>query len=583
MKLYKKQTLIAIMLASTVMFSTSMAFSTSIASAAEDGALALVDMEAASYTINDATSAQVKSILLEKTLSGWRIGAVIKLNNRSGATVRIPDYELRAKGTDGTLYTLQPSAANAKSVSPQTNAELSYMAEVDSKLEINLTNLVWVDVNMNVYPKQESVLADADISSIVWKGNDAVIADDALLNWGQPFRLPGASSSLTYSAVSLSTQFAGQAPTYIAQLKVDNPGSHTETVPDFTLSGKAAGQLFPGKRMAETPVIVNPGESQYVYYAIPTDAGVNPDAFYVLTGESFLKQGQAAALAYTVGGVGFRLPSGEATVTTLPAYQLGSRITIDPISQAVNPQLAVSLSNADWFENEGQSFKTIVANVKFTNNSDSPLPIPAIGADLMNSSGVAYTGSRLASSVKEVLPGIGVAATYAFTMPLTESADQFTFRLLEKQGESNFQTPIAKLPVDIQKAAPNATDLAFYPYKLKLSSWSLSMVLSQNAATKIYNYTYRMKSVMDISTTDNVVTEANNPKLLIELENPAGERIGYKTFELNGPNRLINGSQMMYFDNVVSDVMESPLKVKIFETVTTPLGEAKRLLSVLEQ
>ncbi|NHN29666.1 hypothetical protein [Paenibacillus agricola] len=576
MKLYKKQTLLAIMLTSTVAFSIPSAF-------AADGTTAPTAVEAPAYAINGSIQTQVKSVLLEKTENGWKMGVVIKLNNRSGAAVRTPDFELRAKGSDGTLYLLQPSAANIKSIAPHTNEEFSYMAEVDSTVEINLTDLILVDFDMSVYPKQETVLADIGIGSMVWKGNDSRIADTALLNWGDPFRLPGVSSSLVYSAASLYTQFDGQAPTYIVQLKVENPGSHTETVPGFSLSGKADGQSFLGKRMDETPLVVIPGESHYVYYSIPMDAGVNPEAFYVLTTESFVKLGQTTAQTYSVGGVGFRVPAQEVTELSLPAYQLGSRIAIDPMSKAINPQLSVSLSNADWFENEGQSFKTVVANVKFTNFSDSPLPIPAIGADLMNHTGVVYSGSQLESSVKEVLPGMGVAATYAFTMPLTESADQFTFRLLEKQGESGFQTPIGKLPVAIQKATPNATDLDFYPYKLKLNSWGLSMVLSQNATTKINNYTYRMKSVMDISTTDNVVTEASNPKLLIELENPAGERIGYKTFELTGPNRLINGNQMMYFDNVVSDLMESPLKVKIFETVTTPLGEAKRLLSVLEQ
>jgi hypothetical protein len=579
MKLYWKQAVSTVMIASSVVLAVSPAL-------AVEGAAAPSAIEAQAYPITDITQAQVKSVLLEKTAGGWRIGSVIKLNNRSGASVRIPDFELRAKAADGTLFTLIPSAGNAKSVSPQSNVELSYMTEIDAKTELALTDLLWVDVNMNVYPKQETVLADAAIGSLVWKGNDAVIADAALLNWGQSFTLPGVTSALTYSAVNLSTQFEGQTPTYIVQLKVDNPGSYTETVPDFTLSGKAAGQSFPGKRVEQKALSINPGESQYFYYSIPTDAGVKPDAFYVLTSESFLKQGQTVPQSYYTGRVGFRLPAADPAAGSLPAYQLGSPIAIDPVSQAVNPQLAVTVPNVDWFENEGQSYKTVVANVKYTNYSDSPLPLPSLGAELVNGADIAYTGSSLASLVKEVLPGMGAAVTYTFTMPTTESSERFTFKLQEQQGESSFKTPIAQLNVGVQQAATNATnamEMNFYPFQLKLNSWSLSNIVTPNSTTLNYNYKYRLKTSMDILTTDNVVTEASNPKLYMELKNNTGERIAYKTFLLSGPDRWMSGSQMTYFDNVSTDQIEAQLTLNIFETVTTPIGEARRLLSVLQQ
>ncbi|MCU6796701.1 hypothetical protein OB236_31700 [Paenibacillus sp. WQ 127069] len=576
MKLYWKQAVSTVMIASSVVLAVSPAFA--------DAAVPVPTVVASpTYSITDMTQAQVKNVLLEKTAGGWRIGSVIKLSNSSGAIVRIPDFELRAKAADGTSYTLQPSAANAKSISPQSNVELSYMTEIDAKNEISLTDLIWVDVNMNVYPKQETVLADAGIGSIVWKGSDAVIDDASLLSWGQSFTLPEITSSLTYSAVSLSTQFTEQKPTYVVQLKVNNSSSFTETVPDFTLSGKVSGQSFVGKRVEQKPISVNPRESQYLYYTISTDAGIKPEAFYVLTPESFLKQGQTTPQSYYTGRIGFHLPTEDANVVSLPAYQMGTPITIDAVSQAVNPKLAVSLVRADWYENEGQSYKTVVANLKYMNNSDSPLPIPALGTELVNSSGTAYTGNVLPSTIKEVLPGMGVSVAYAFTMPISEEAESFNFKLQELQGESGFKASIAQLNVAVQKTVPNDTELNLYPYNVKLNSWALSMVISQNASTKDYNYTYKLKTLMDINTTDNVVTEESNPKLLIELDNPAGERIAFKTLLLSGPDRIMSGNQNIYFTNGSSDQMESPLKLKIYETITTPIGEARRLLSSLTQ
>ncbi|WP_217612428.1 hypothetical protein, partial [Deinococcus sp. GbtcB9] len=79
------------------------------------------------------------------------------LNNGTGNTIRIPDYELRVKAADGTVYTLQPSASNAKSILPQSDATLSYMADVNLKMDLNLTDLLWINVDTKVYPKQETL------------------------------------------------------------------------------------------------------------------------------------------------------------------------------------------------------------------------------------------------------------------------------------------------------------------------------------------------------------------------------------------------------------------------------------------
>ncbi|MEC0271435.1 hypothetical protein P4H79_37045, partial [Paenibacillus anseongense] len=77
--------------------------------------------------------------------------------------------------------------------------------------------------------------------------------------WGATFSIPGVTSSLKYSATSLSKQFSGQSPTYIVQVKVQNSGSYAETIPDFTLSGKSNGQSFIGKRVEESPITLNAG------------------------------------------------------------------------------------------------------------------------------------------------------------------------------------------------------------------------------------------------------------------------------------------------------------------------------------
>lgn len=537
-----------------------------------------------SYDITSNTQAQVKSVLQEKTTDGWRIGAVVKLKNTSGSAVRIPDYELRTKASDGTVYTLQSSTSNPRSIPPQSYVELSYMTELDVKTDLNLANLLWIDVNQKVYPKQETLLADAPIGSIVWRGKDAVIVDPALLgNWGVTFSVPGESSALKYTASRLNKQFTGQAPTYMVQLIVENSGSYTETVPDFTLGGKAEGQSFIGKRVEQEPVTLNPGEKKYLHYAVTTDLNTQLTAFYVLSPESFLKQGQSTPIGYYTGRIGFRLPDNYGKPMALPAYELGTPIAIDSLSQAVSPQLGVSLMSLDWFENEGQSFKTAVAQLKFTNPSGSPLSVPDVTAELQNAKGILYSGSRIASNVKEVLPGMGTVVTFTFTVPLSEDAARFTFRLLEQQGQQTYKFPIAETSVAVNPPAADSTLLTFYPFELKLSSWSLSAITMQNPVTRAYNFNYKFKMDLDVHTTNEVIVDPSNPKLYMQLENKEGTRLASKIFTLAGENRLMSGSQIINFDNVNSDQLEIPLTLKIYETINTPVGDAKRLLAVLQQ
>lgn len=76
MKLYWKQAVSTVMIASSVVLAVSPAFA--------DAAVPVPTVVASpTYSITDMTQAQVKNVLLEKTAGGWRIGSVIKLSNSS--------------------------------------------------------------------------------------------------------------------------------------------------------------------------------------------------------------------------------------------------------------------------------------------------------------------------------------------------------------------------------------------------------------------------------------------------------------------------------------------------------------------
>jgi hypothetical protein len=567
-----------------------------------------------SYALNSNVQAQPKGVLQEKTSVGWRFGAAVKLTNTSTATVRVPDYELRVKASDGSVYTLKASSDNVRSIESQSTVELSYMMEIDKLADFNLTNLLWVDVDDQVYPKKETLLADAPVESLVWHGSEATIQDPSMLGeWGVAFTIPGENSPLKYSATNLIKQFTGQAPTYIVQVKVENPDKYAATVPNFTLSGKADGRSFTGTRVEQSSVMLNPGEQRYINFAVTTEPDTKLTAFYVLSAHNYLKQGATAPVQYYTGRIGFKIPASSEIPTALPVYVTGSPIAVDPLSKAVNPQMGVALQDIEWFENDGRDYKTVVAKIKYTNKSGSLIPVPQLGAEIVSDKGVTYSGVQSASSVNDVLPDMGSVQMYAFTVPKAEAGNQFTLRLMEQQGKAAeqaqagqavqtdqaaqtgqqaqtvqqtqtqpvYKASIAQINVTVNSSSDGGNVFDFYPYELKMDSFIVTNYATRNGVTNTYYYTYKLKMGLDIKTTDAVLADPSNPKLLFQLEGPDGKRLGSKTYTLTGDNRLMSGNESVMIDSP-SDSLETPVSIKVYEVVSTPYGDARRLLTTLK-
>lgn len=589
MKSILKNSVTSVMIASSVMFS--------ITPALADTPVRPSLAESPSYGITNMSQAQVKSVVQEKTATGWTIAAVIKLSNQSGSSLRIPDYELRGKFSDGTEYVLNPSAANKTSIPPLSYVELTYYTRIDANIDFKLTDLEFVHVNWKVYPKTETVLADAPVDTIVWRGNDSEFQE--LTNWGESFTIPGVTSDLRYTTMDLSKQYTSQSPTYVIRVMVENPSTYTETVPEFTFSGKTGTTNFIGSRIQQGPIILNPGDKKYIDFTITTDSGASLKAFYVMLSESYLPKGympegtaKSLADSYTtpipffVGKLGIQPPAegnNAALAGNLPVYQFGSAIDIDSVSQAINQQTAVSLEDLSWFENDGQNYKTAVAKIKFTNKGDSLIPIPQLGAEIVNDKGVSYTGIQNTSSINDILPGMGTVSIFTFTVPKSEEAGEFAFRLMEQQGKTAIKTAIASLHVNMQTSSPVGNVYAFYPYELTMNSFSISNYATKNAMTSSYDYNYRLNLDLDIHSTDAVAEDQSNPKLLLQLEGSDGKRLSSKTYSVAGSNRLMSGNQKIMFDNANSNQLESPISVKVYEVVSTPYGDARRFLTELKE
>lgn len=532
--------------------------------------------------------AKIKNVLCEKTLTGTRLGAVIKTYNVSGDTVRVPDHELRITGSDGATYTLRASADNPTSIQPMSSVELSYMAEIDTNVDIQPAQMAWVYVDKDVYPKLETTLLSLPLTNLVWFGDQSDVDDpEAVKAWGETFTIPKTDSPIQYTPVALTTEYKGQTPVKVIKLLAYNPGSRQETIPNFTFNGRSDKQVYKGARADQSVTVLDPGERKYVFFAVPTEQDVQLTHFTLLTTESFKQPNNSAAApyTYTVGRITLQLPKEGQELDNIPAtpYTMNTPIAFDPLSTAVLPEIAVSAVDLQMYDNNGEGYQTAILRMKFANNSDKPIPVPQFAADLIGSNEVSYAGTRLSASAPNVLPHTEYLIHYSFVVPLDEKAETFKLRLSDDKTAAPYKSTIAQPQITLTKPAPDNHVLSFYPYEVKVANWSISNLASLNAATYTYDYRFKLKMSWDVQSKDNAIVDTNYSKMLLEFENASGRRLTSLTLNLTGENKITSGEQIYLFNNTQTDQMEYPLTLKVYEVIDTPNGQARKLVGVYYQ
>lgn len=161
------------------------------------------------FGLTDSIRAAVKSLAVETTAGGTRIGASVRLYNGGTQKTRIPDHQLHVRTTDGIRYTLKPSTANKPALEPGEIGELVYMTVIEGTPTIKLSELSFVNVDEYVYPKKETNLLTIPLGAKqVWYAS-AAGTDKAAepKGWGEAFTIPGLNSSLRYTPAAIKVQY----------------------------------------------------------------------------------------------------------------------------------------------------------------------------------------------------------------------------------------------------------------------------------------------------------------------------------------------------------------------------------------
>ncbi|MGN7384328.1 hypothetical protein [Paenibacillus sp. SAFN-117] len=546
---------------------------------------AAAEQTSAVYSLTEALSVEVKSVLNERNDTGSRIGIVVKMENNSGRNARVPDYEVRVRTSDGLQYTLQPSATNARTVQPKEKIELSYMTSVD-RTGFNVSEISWVDIDMYVYPKVETEMLTVPVQQLEWTGSgDEINRQGAVLKWGESFTIPSLTSPLRYTPSKVEEENTPTGPVKLITLLVENPGTTMETVPDFMLEGKSGKSVFKGQRAETEPITLEPGEREYIHYAIPVKNNVDLESFNLLTQENFMvadPTGKLTPIPYEIGRLNVVLPGKTGfSLHGLNRYVMDTPMKVDDVNSLIHPDVDVSLVELYMHENQGEGYKTAIAKFKLRNKGEQPVPVPVFDVDLKNSGGYTYSGVRQISSTEKLMPNLSYTVSYSFAIPESENEEKLGLFLVDSQTAKPYRTTISAYQTEIMKQDETSSRLSFYPFDVELKDWTL--LTSTNPMPGYVTYSYKLQLDLDIQRKDRVVLDQSFSTMKVELIDTLGRTIAQEHFSFTGMNRLISGVQTVEFKDLRTDQYEYPLTIRIYEAIETPQGEAKRLVKTLKQ
>lgn len=547
---------------------------------ASEGTVVPVTAVAQSVKLTALLDAELKSVLSQKIDNGARLGVVVRLKNTGSAAVRVPDYEVRAETADGIQYTLVPSATNAKSVQAKASTELSYLADVDRTDDVVITQVNWTDVDYYVYPKTETTIASLPVQGEVWQGDNTVIArPDALKKWSDSFQIPGLLSPIEYTPVSISKEpAAAGGAVFVVQLLAHNPADRRESIPAFSLDGKAGEKVFAGSRVEQGAISLEAGADKYIHYAIPAEQDTVLQSLNLLTPEAYTQAGAAgvSVTGYSVGRLNILLP-GEAERAGAASYTLGAPIEFDSRSQLIHPDMKVSVEEFYMQPNKEEGNKSVMVAFKLTNTSKKPLSVPVFGADLVTKDGYEYTGSRQVIQTTSVLPGSSLVVRYAFTVPSSEEGENLVLKVQDAVTAAPYKTAIAALSAGLEKA--DDKNWSLYPFDIKVSSYTLNS--TYGPATN-YMYVYKLKLELSIKRDVGVQLDNSFSRIMVEQYDSSDRLVGIGSANLYGQDRLVSGENNITLQGA-SDMLDVRHKLLIYEVFTTSNGEAKRLLAQYNQ
>ncbi|OAS17228.1 hypothetical protein [Paenibacillus oryzisoli] len=530
------------------------------------------------YQLTESLQVDVKSVLNEPTSEGTRIGAVVRYYNAGERLVGIPEYEVRVKTNEGLEYIMRPSQANARNIQPKETIELSYFNVVDRYDVFALDELSWSDVDEFVYPKQEKRIISLPIADLEWKGEKANLSDPAQIKqWQDTFTIPMLTDKIQYQPVSLNEQNTPNGIKTVVGFLATNTGDKPISVPDFRINGKSGNKVYIGERLEQDELILDPGEKNYVHYAIPVKSKAELKNLTVLTPEDFVGEDKTH-ISYTIGRLMINLlgaTNSTRLLSPLGSYELNKPIQFDPISQLIRSDIEVSMVDLNMSESAGGGFKAVVAKFKLLNKSGDSVPVPSFQTVLTIANGKKFSGTRQETKVETLIPNISYVIYYTFVVPNSETGERLTMEILDGKKVEPYNFTIAAFKTKVVDTSDNT--LAFYPFQVKINDTSLQRSFNVGNGP---NYSYKLGIDFNVKLQDEIVVDQSFSKLRLEVADASNRIMTSKVFSFAGEKKLVTGTELLTFD---ADTLEATLTLRLYEVIDTPFGEVRRLVQTLKE
>jgi len=535
------------------------------------------------------------NVINSVTDKGKQVAATMKVKNNSGKKLRLPDYELYVLMDNKKEYAMISSENSARVLSQGEVVEWRLMSHVVEDDMAAPVRFIWKEVNREVYPKKETVVAVMDIVQNAWENDYTPITDPAMIKeWGQSFQLQALSDSsmLTYTPVSImkssgkpaqvAERFKEKLETvHVVTIRVLNRNNIRENVPDIKLTAWSNNDLFQSTKLGKTPESLMPGESATLRYAVETGANTVLTGLKLLTSESFLPPGAAdptKAATYQVGRLYINIPY-QGTSKIVPTdYKLRDKLNFSDNSDLFPVGLNVSMEEETLLENKEAGFRALLLRFKFENKSGSSITMPSYQFELEDKDGSRFGGERLGAKTdkKSLLPSAAIVESHMFVIPDGSKEPEMLLHVVDNREEQTY--PFIVDTFRFKTSYDNTGDLLFdmYPFQLKISDWEGKWLRSGAEMAETTSYALRLK--LNIDRAKQVMADPSLSKIKLELTDHSGRMLGSKLFSLVEEPLLREGEQNIIFENIDMMGVKYPVAVSFYEILDTPYGPVKRFL-----
>ncbi|MCS7463669.1 hypothetical protein N0M98_26540 [Paenibacillus doosanensis] len=241
----------------------------------------------------------------------------------------------------------------------------------------------------------------------------------------------------------------------------------------------------------------------------------------------------------------------------------------------IDKNLDVSLVEMHMHENEEFGYKTVIAKYKLTNRGASTLSVPDIGTELVNSEGLAFSGTKQSNTAETIMPNTSYVISYSYMLPTSETGQNLALNIIDPKTAAPNKLSIGTYQVAVQRESTDNV-ISFYPFKVTFNSYAIASLYDSG-------YVYQLKLGLTVDRMDSVIVDQNFSKMEFELVNGQGVVMGSQSFGFTGASKLTTGDQKITFSNLKTEQFDNELTINVYETIETPSGTVRRLVKQLKE